>query len=322
MSRTRKPKANLPDCIVVGVDETDLADDAARMAIELGRRLGAPVEIVHAVDLMPGLYPRPLPARLSALLAEASDAIRARLGPLLERSSRARRGGRSPAPAATASARAHESRVRVVEGPPSKILLDSARGKKRAWIVLGRDRKRGTFDFGSTLRAVFAKSHGPVWVQSSRIAPIKRILAPVDLSEESLSALATACALARVFKARVRVVYYFHVSPLAIAGAGGSTLHGSAVSFRKTGLDQLKAFERAMRRFDWQGAEHSAVFLEGEPVSKILQSAHNADLVVLGSHGRSGLASVLLGGTAYAVLKRAKKPVLVVRAPGRKFLIR
>jgi nucleotide-binding universal stress UspA family protein len=117
-------------------------------------------------------------------------------------------------------------------------------------------------------------------------------------------------------------VYYFHLDPWAIAGAEGSTLHGSAVSFRTSGLEQLTAFQRAMRKHDWQGVRHSAVFLEGDPATKILQAAKDADLVVLGSHGRSGLASVLLGGTAYAVLKRAKKPVLVVRAPGRKFLIR
>lgn len=299
MRRTRKPKTNLPDRIVVGVDETGLADNAVRMAVELGRRVGSPVELVHAADLLPGLWPRPHPARLSALLAKTTDAVRARWRPLLERS----------------------SRVRVVEGPPAKVLLAAARGRKPAWIVLGRHRKRGTLDFGSTLRAVFAKSHGPVWVQSFRVAPIRRILAPVDLSQESLLALATACDLAQVFKARVRAVYSFHVSPLEIAGLGGSTLHGTSVSIGKSARDQLTAFERAMRKVDWKDVEHSAVFLEGEPVSKILQAAQSADLVVLGSHGRSGLASVLLGGTAYAVSKRSKKPVLVVRAPGRRFKI-
>jgi nucleotide-binding universal stress UspA family protein len=45
------------------------------------------------------------------------------------------------------------------------------------------------------------------------------------------------------------------------------------------------------------------------------------DLIAMGSHGRTGLSAALLGNVAYAIVKDASKPVLVVRHPDRKFLL-
>jgi universal stress protein A len=81
-----------------------------------------------------------------------------------------------------------------------------------------------------------------------------------------------------------------------------------------------EAFEKAMSEFDWQGVERSADFLDGEPVESILELSRDHDLIALGTHGRTGLASVLLGNVAYSVLKRAETPVWAIRHPERRFL--
>jgi len=69
----------------------------------------------------------------------------------------------------------------------------------------------------------------------------------------------------------------------------------------------------------WRGVAHTSTFADGAPTEKILELSEAADLVVMGTHGRTGLASVLLGNVAYGVLKRSEKPVLALRHPERSF---
>ena len=80
-------------------------------------------------------------------------------------------------------------------------------------------------------------------------------------------------------------------------------------------------FESTMKAFDWQGVPHETEFLETFPVETLLEQSKAADLLVLGTHGRTGLASVVLGGVAYSVLKRSTKPTLAVPRAGRSFKI-
>jgi nucleotide-binding universal stress UspA family protein len=62
------------------------------------------------------------------------------------------------------------------------------------------------------------------------------------------------------------------------------------------------------------------LFREGDSVDVILEEARPTDLIVVGSHGRTGLSHSVLGSVAYSVLKRADEPVLAVRDPARRFL--
>ena len=70
------------------------------------------------------------------------------------------------------------------------------------------------------------------------------------------------------------------------------------------------------------GGPASPVLLKvGSPFLEILHTAQdqNADLIVLGTHGRTGLAHVLMGSVAERVVQKAPCPVLTVRHPDRKF---
>src|SRR5262249_31325737 len=67
-------------------------------------------------------------------------------------------------------------------------------------------------------------------------------------------------------------------------------------------------------------AVRQQLMVEGDPADEILRFADEigADLIVMGSHGRTGVMRVLMGSVSRKVLDRAKCPVLIVRIPGRR----
>ena len=139
--------------------------------------------------------------------------------------------------------------------------------------------------------------------------PIHTILHPTDFSERSRNALPLACALARDYGARL-VFLHVALPPTLVYGEGALPLDPE-ILFReaKERLDRLEvpqANVRAERRFE-----------EGDPVTEILRVAReiNADLIVLGTHGRTGLARLLMGSVAEQIVRKAACPVLTVTAP-------
>jgi nucleotide-binding universal stress UspA family protein len=325
MKKAIDPIPALPAKIVVGVDDAGLSDDAVRTALELGRRFSAQVRLVHAVPTPPDVWPGIDPVRGAALTAELLAGAHRVINEHVRSVVRAGAGAPARSVAATSTALLEtppgQDLVRVIPGPPARVLLEEVRETGADWIVLGGHRKRGLLDFGSTMRAIFAKATVPVWVQARPSRQIERILAPVDLSEDSLDALATACALAKSLGARVHALHSFHLSAYATTGALDPTGTSQTFSFEEVEEGERARFEKAMRDYPWRGVDHTVEFVEGAPADVILERSGAADLVVLGTHGRTGLASVVLGGTAYAVLKRSEKPVLATRRLERKFMI-
>lgn len=324
MKKRGSQHSKLPGCILVGVDERGLADHAVQMGLELGRRLGARVDLVQVVPVPPQIWLGSDPVRSAALSAEVltstSRSVNARVQALVGAAA-GEAGGREDRPGVAVAAPPEKDLVRVVPGHPAKVLLEEVKKHKAGLLVLGAHGKRELLDFGNTMRAVFAKATVPVWIQSQPVTPIRTVLVAVDLSQESLHALALARALAKVFEAEIRAVHCFHVDPLSVAGEFEYSGYGPAYPVAEVRLADQARFEKAMEVFDWQGVPHRIEFVDGEPVRKILELADSADLVVLGAQGRTGLASVLLGGVAYSVLKRSPKPALVVRTPARTYLI-
>ncbi len=144
----------------------------------------------------------------------------------------------------------------------------------------------------------------------------QRILVPVDGSDTSNRALATALGLARPLGARLRLVHV--VEEMAyLAGydpMGGSTaqlleaMRTNGETLLREGLATARAagVEADTALFDEFG-EHL-----GETVARAAK-LWNADLVVVGTHGRRGLGRLILGSGAEQVIRLAPVPVLVVR---------
>jgi nucleotide-binding universal stress UspA family protein len=138
--------------------------------------------------------------------------------------------------------------------------------------------------------------------------PIQTILHPTDFSERSRLALKLACSLARDYGARLIIVHVVEQPMPAAEGVMMVPLVIDTEPVRKR-LEQLRS-------------EHAAVpvehrLLEGNPATEILGVVRDAkcDLVVMGTHGRSGVGRLLMGSVAEQVVRRASCPVLTVKAP-------
>lgn len=296
--------------IVVAVDAEGLADQALRAALELARKIGAKVQVVHAVgSALPHWEyiddPRDA-AKNAGLVTKAWNAATAHVERVLNDM---KYEGATP-----------RDLVRVIAGPAAKVILDEAQRIDADLIMLGTHRRRGMMDFGSTVRAVLAKAPKGVWVQTQPVQSIQRILVPVDLSPDSLLALAQACALAKAIGASVRAVFVFQSVAYMIPAWPDYPDYGGDYVVEGVRRARQTEFEKAMGEFDWRGVPHQAEFLDGEPIETILNLSRASDLVALGTHGRTGFASMLLGNVAYTVLKRCDKPVWAIRHPERQFL--
>jgi nucleotide-binding universal stress UspA family protein len=138
---------------------------------------------------------------------------------------------------------------------------------------------------------------------------IRTILHPTDFSDCSEYARRVALSLSRDHGARLVVV---HVAPSEIVYSG---LIGGADDARP----HLHALEAKLREaFETDRDTDAEVHVtEGDPASEILHLADEvpADLIVMGTTGRSGIGRLLLGSVAEAVMRKARCPVLTVRGP-------
>ena len=136
---------------------------------------------------------------------------------------------------------------------------------------------------------------------------IATILHPTDFSPPSEHAFQLACSLARDHGGRVIVL---HVAVPPVVGQGGALtppLEGDWKALE----DQLFRVQSPDVKIP---IEHRLE--EGNPAAEILRVAEEVkcDLIVIGSHGRTGLARILMGGVAEHVVRKATCPVLVVKS--------
>lgn len=140
------------------------------------------------------------------------------------------------------------------------------------------------------------------------------ILCPVDLSECSRHALDHALALARSYHAHLTVmeVSWPFIPPMAYPAAAGVFPAPMAVA---GDIDELR---EGLRRFAAHGVEAGVEMdlqvREGAVVPTILEEAHRigADLIVMGTHGRSGFDRLLLGSVTEKILRKAECAVMTV----------
>jgi len=144
-------------------------------------------------------------------------------------------------------------------------------------------------------------------IASRRVSEYERILVPVDFSDQSLGALQTARMLAGDDASRLCVLHVpepLHVDWHADTTAIQKEAH-------KVVRDVLAKFVRA----EFGDAEPKSLFIPGKPVDVIVKHATTmkADLIVLGTQGRTGLPRALIGSVAERVVRHAPCAVLVVR---------
>jgi len=146
------------------------------------------------------------------------------------------------------------------------------------------------------------------------MAGISQILCPVDLSDTSRHALEHAFAFARWYAARVTVLHVMNTPLPVMPPAGIAAVEVSPLPpvRREDEIDEVRRFIAATTGADPGAAD--IVVVEGNPVREILRHAEDGrtDLIVMGTHGRSGFEALFLGSVTEKVLRSTHVPVLTV----------
>ena len=151
---------------------------------------------------------------------------------------------------------------------------------------------------------------------------LKSILVPSDFSDYSKHALRYGCAFAAEFGAELHLLHVVQDIVGLVPEVG--------MAFPPTGDYRRELRESAEKALEelpgspWLG-ELSVVRAtrEGAPFVEIIRYAkkHKIDLIVMGTHGRTGLSHILLGSVAERVVRKAPCPVLTVRHPEHEFVM-
>jgi nucleotide-binding universal stress UspA family protein len=140
--------------------------------------------------------------------------------------------------------------------------------------------------------------------------PFRHILVPTDFSEPGNQALDRAIDLAAKFEAKLTLLHVFELPLLIYA----TDIYLPTDELERRAADALRdAATAAQAR--WPKVE--SMFAEGTPWERILDVAkeRGVDLIVMGTHGRHGIARTLLGSVTEKVVRMSEVPVLTVRPP-------
>ncbi|MFM8411750.1 MAG: universal stress protein [Alphaproteobacteria bacterium] len=298
---------NEPRTILAAVDFSETGDGAARWAAEVAATHGASLVLFHALapampaDPAPEFLP--LPARFYDDLSDAARAHLARLS-------------------AELAPRCPRVETAIEIGPASATILTAARRFAADLVVAGTRGLTGwkKLLLGSTAAQVVRGAECPVLVVHPEDAGtprrIRTVLVPTDFSEDATRAVEAAIRiLGRGRDERIVLLHAFHVPIEFVAPLPAPVLLDDRSQAHTTARI---ATEKIASRVRESGLGVEIRVVEGYPPEEIVRAARDtgADLVAMGTHGRSGWKRLVLGSTAERVLPSAPCPVLTVQRQG------
>jgi len=148
---------------------------------------------------------------------------------------------------------------------------------------------------------------------------IKTVLFPTDFSQGARAAMDHAISLAKDYRSKLILLYV--IQDISIA----EWYIPSSLSAADLMEDMQKSAWNEMDRWGMEVLQTvkdvEKLVVRGVPFVEIIKTAkeRHADLIVIGTHGRTGIDHMLFGSTAEKVVRKAACPVLTVRIPGREF---
>lgn len=197
-------------------------------------------------------------------------------------------------------------------------------------VVMGTQGRRGLrrMLMGSVAEEVVRSAPCPVITVSGQEAreahrPVRRIVAPVDFSDHAALAARHAAALAEAYAAELDLLHVLDAATVPTGSAPRLVLIGvSADEMRGRAREALAQLAAALRA-EFPGLHEIGVHARlGQPARDVVGFAEEreADLVVVGSRGQTGMTRLLTGSVAEAVIRSAPCPVLTVKRSGRTLL--
>ncbi|WP_407445770.1 universal stress protein [Rhodococcus sp. (in: high G+C Gram-positive bacteria)] len=289
--------------IVVGIDGSDSAVDAARWAAVLARRLGEPLRLVHAHPGGPEDADEPTRAVLDGAEAAVLDTVSAV-------------DAAAPRETTTGSELTAELAVEKVAlaGRPANALSDLSASARM--IVLGHTTT-------SELQSMFRRSD-VVYVANHAVCPVvswrseqgfrppdgRPIVVGVDGTELSSAAIAEGYRLAAALEAPLVAVHtWVEQSTITYGEDSRFTDWTDFATFEKAGM--VESMSGWATRFPDVQVEHRVE--RGKPDIVLLEQSAAAQLLVVGSHGRSAQSSAILGSTSQGLIHHSFCPVAICR---------
>ncbi len=208
----------------------------------------------------------------------------------------------------------------IEAGPTASTILEAVAGRKADLLVVGT---RGLTGFqrillGSTAARLVREAPCPVLTvhpeAAARPRRIHRILVPIDFSSDAGRALDAAMrVLGRVTEDRhVTLLHVYRLPHEIVSPWPGAVL---VEATRNIGEEARRRLEEVAAPLRKRGLQVETIAREGYPADVIDAEARraDADLIAMGTHGRSGLKRLFLGSTAERVLPAAPCPVLTIR---------
>ena len=288
-----------PKTILVPTDFSEAAEAALDVALELAAQVRAKVHLMHAIE-------PPYVGFSDGLEFPTADLV-------------TRIQAKGAADLAASLAKRSGTRVDLasilVEGDPRETVLEAAEEVDADLVIMGTHGRRGLRRalMGSVAESVVRECARPVMtVHGPRAVagPFQHILVPTDFTDTSRRALDVALELARASGASITLL---HIWSLPMMGYGESLMWPREALERaaqEAMNDLLVATKKVHGKTD-------ALLRQGSEATVIIEAVTSArcDLVVLGTHGRLGLARLLLGSVAGEVIRRCAVPVLTVGNP-------
>jgi len=302
--------STLVNRILFATDFSPCAARAQAYAVYLAQANQAKLDILHVLEFQPGMDPDYDVNKiyLEQLRKQAVEQLEAllKLAPLV----------------------ALSAQGQITVGIPSQQIKMVAKGRDADLVVLGTHGRTGLEHvlLGSTAERVVKDAPCPVLTvrlpappgapKETPVAPgpiaVRSLLVPVDFSDCSLEALEYAVQVGKQFKA---VVTILHVLEPVSYGLDFTLSHpGADHRSRERAQSRLSEFAQLLVS---QGLTAQHEVRGGTPRDSILDCAREreADLIVMGTHGRRGLSHLVTGSVAEAVLRHAPSPVLTVKSP-------
>ena len=181
-------------------------------------------------------------------------------------------------------------------------------------IIIGYgEKKDGDYLLGSNACKIIKKSDKPIWVfRDEEVGSVTKIICPVDFTEASKRVLNNAIVIAHKFNAELDVL---HVGVLDYSGF-------SSISFPYEGMleytlrEASVLLDRFLEDFKFTNLVWRKNVAAGKPSKEILNfiNKNNSNLLIIGSHGRSGINKLLMGSVASRVIRNSPIPFITMKS--------
>jgi nucleotide-binding universal stress UspA family protein len=215
-----------------------------------------------------------------------------------------------------------------VSDDPADVIAEHARKAGTDLIVTGTRGRRGVpwLSLGSVAERIVRIAPCPVLSvrQPTRdfAGSLKHILVATDFGEAADAALTYGRTLAGRFGATLHVLHVVDTSYFNVVGADACASVTPDLQEQAEEAARARLDERAIDSDGSAPPTRKALWRAAMPASAIIQYASDAgiDLIVMGTHGRRGLAHLLMGSVAEGVVRTASCPVLTVHHPEHEFV--